>query len=200
VSFGNVYLGLPAAQTVTLSNIGKAVMSVGKIQVSGSDDFAALSLCPATLAAGKSCNITVGFLAHSDNYSPTAFLRINDNASDSPQSLPLSATVINPKPSLSSYVVTFKKQKSVTSSAVQTVTPTNTGTTSLVLSSVIINGDFVLTSGTTCINGDTLAPTVSCTINVIFTPATKGARLGTVIIKDNALLDEQIILLSGTGT
>src|SRR5581483_389037 len=106
VNFGNVYLGLPAAQIVTLSNLGNVPMSIGRIQVTGgndSDDFLALSLCPPTLAAGKSCKITVGFLADSDNYNPTAVLRIYDSASDSPQSLPLSATVINPKASLSSY-------------------------------------------------------------------------------------------------
>jgi probable HAF family extracellular repeat protein len=202
VNFGTVYLGLPAVQTVTLTNTGNAAMSIGKVQVSGGDesgDFAALSLCPATLAAGKSCKITVGYVAQSDTYSPSAFLRINDNAPGSPQSVPLSATVINPKPNFSSYLVTFGRQKAGTSSTTQTVTLTNTGTTSLVLSSVTINGDFALTSGTTCANGKTLAPAASCKINVIFTPATKGTRLGTVTVKDNALLDEQIILLSGTG-
>ena len=35
VNFGNVYLGLPAVQTVTLLNIGNASMSVGSVKVSG---------------------------------------------------------------------------------------------------------------------------------------------------------------------
>jgi hypothetical protein len=202
VNFGNVYLGLPAVQIVTLSNVGSVAMTVGKIQVSGgnaSDEFAALSLCPATLAAGKSCKITVGFLAESGNYSPTTFLKVNDNAPGSPQSVPLSATVINPRPSLSSYSLTFGKQKAGTSSAVQTVRLTNAGTTSLVLSAVTINGDFALAPGTACANGTTLLAGQSCTINVTFTPASKGAKLGSVTIKDNALINEQIILLSGTG-
>jgi len=202
VNFGNVYLGLPAVQTVTLTNTGNAAMSIGKVQVSGgneSDDFAALSLCPATLAAGKSCKITIGYLALSKNYNPTAFLRINDNAQGSPQSVPLSATVINPKPSLSSYLVTFGKQKTGASSTAQTVTVTNTGTTALTVSSVIISEDFAFTSGTTCANGETLAPAASCKISVTFTPSTKGTKLGSVTIKDNALINPQIILLSGTG-
>jgi hypothetical protein len=202
VNFGVVYAGLPAVQTVTLSNVGTAAMSIGKVQVSGGNDsgnFAALSLCPATLAAGKSCKIEVGFLADCDHLSPTAFLKVNDNAPGSPQSIPLSATVINPRPSLSSYALAFGKQKAGTSSAVQSVKLTNTGTTSLILSSLSINGDFALTSGTTCKNGETLAAAASCTIGVAFTPSTKGTRVGSVTIKDNALLNEQIILLSGTG-
>ncbi|HZP07028.1 MAG TPA: choice-of-anchor D domain-containing protein [Terracidiphilus sp.] len=202
VNFGNVYLGLPAAQIVTLSNLGNVPMSIGRIQVTGgndSDDFLALSLCPPTLAAGKSCKITVGFLADSDNYNPTAVLRIYDSASDSPQSLPLSATVINPKASLSSYSLAFGKQKIGAPGTVQAVKLTNSGTTPLIMSSVSINGDFTLASGTTCANGSTLTAGASCMINVTFVPTTKGTRLGSVTIRDNALINQQIILLSGTG-
>ncbi len=199
VNFGNVYLGLPAVQVITLSNIGSASMTVGAIQVSGSNDFAALSLCPPTLAAGKSCKITLGFLAEPGSYSPAAVLKVNDSAPDSPQSLPLNATIINPRAGLSSYSLAFGKQKTGTSSTAQTVRLTNTGTTPLNLFSVAINGDFVLAPGTTCANGTTLAAAASCTINVIFTPATKGAKLGSVTIKDNALIDTQIIVLSGAG-
>ena len=96
-------------------------MSIGKIQASGgndSDDFASLSLSPATLAAGKSCKIALGFLADSGNYSPTAVLKVNHNALGGPQSLPLSATVINPKARLSICDLAFGKQKVGTSSKV----------------------------------------------------------------------------------
>lgn len=202
VNFGTVYLGLPAVQVVTLSNVGSVAMTVGKVQVSGGtdhDDFAALSLCPPTLAPGKNCKITIGFLADSDNYNPTAVLNVNDSAPDSPQSLPLSATIISPKAGLSSDAVDFGKQKAGTTSAVRTVKLTNTGTTPLALSSVTINGDFALASGTTCTNGMSLKTGASCTINVTFTPASKGGKMGGVTIKDNALINPQIIVLSGTG-
>jgi hypothetical protein len=201
VNFGNVYLGLPAVQTVTLANIGNAPMSVGKVQVSGgsdSDDFIPLSLCRSTLPAGKSCQVLVGFLADADNYSPTAVLSINDNALGNPQAVSLSSTVINPQASLSSYSLTFGKQKVGTTSAVQTVTLTNTGTTPLVLSTLTVKGNFALASGTTCV-GDTLAAAATCAINVTFTPAARGTRSGSVTIKDNALISQQILLLSGTG-
>jgi hypothetical protein len=202
VNFGNVYLGLPAVQMVTLTNTGNASLVVTRVTVSGgndSDDFKAFPLCPPNLAAGKSCQIIVTFVADRDNYSPTGMLSVTDNALGSPQSLPLSATVINPKASLSSYGLNFGKQKVGTTSAAKTVTLTNTGTTALALSTLTISGDFALASGTSCANGGTLAPTASCAINVTFTPAAKGTRLGNVTIKDNAFLKEQIIGLSGTG-
>jgi hypothetical protein len=202
LNFGNVYLGLPAIRAVTLTNIGNAPMSVGKVQVSGgndNDDFIPLSLCRSTLAAGKSCQIIVTFLADSDDYSPTATLSVTDNALGSPQSVPLSGTVINPKAKLSSSSLNFGKQTVGTTSAAKTVTLTNTGTTALTLSTLTVGGDFALASGTTCVNGSTLAAAASCAINVTFTPKAKGARLGSVTIKDNALLNKQVVVLSGTG-
>lgn len=99
VNFGNVQLGSWEVRAVTLSNVGNASMSVGTVQISGGNDkgdFIAFSICPATLTAGRSCEIAIVFWAHGDNYSPTATLYVNDNALGSPQTVPLSATVIRP--------------------------------------------------------------------------------------------------------
>ncbi|HLV87510.1 MAG TPA: choice-of-anchor D domain-containing protein [Candidatus Sulfotelmatobacter sp.] len=202
VNFGNVYLGFPALQTVTLTNVGNASMSVGKVQVSNgndSDDFIPVSSCPATLAAGKSCQILIGFWADGDNYNPTAVLSVTDNAPGSPQAVPLSATVINPQARLSSYTLNFGQQPVGSTSAAQTITLTNTGTTPLVLASLAANGDFALASGTNCAIGGSLPSGAHCLINVTFTPTTKGSRSGNITVKDNALAQEQVILLQGTG-
>jgi len=132
VSFGNVYLGLPSFQAVTLTNTGNALLTVTRVTVSSgndSDDFKAFPLCPSNLAAGKSCQIIVTFVTDGDNYNPTGTLGVIDDALGSPQSVPLSAVVINPKASLSSYSLNFGKQKVGTTSAAHTVTLTNTGTT-----------------------------------------------------------------------
>ncbi len=202
VNFGNVYLGFPALQSVTLTNVGNASMLVGKVQVSGgndSDDFIPASFCPGTLAAGKSCQILIGFLADADNYAPTAVLSINDNALGSPQTVSLSATVINPQASLSSYGLNFGKETVGSTSAAQTVTLTNTGTTPLVLSGLTASGDFTLASGTNCETGSSLAAGAHCSIDVTFTPTAEGPRSGSIRVKDNALVPQQVILLQGTG-
>lgn len=126
-------------------------------------------------------------------------LSITDNALGSPQTVPLSATVINPIASLSSYSLTFAKQKVGTTSTAQTVTLTNKGTTPLVLSTLTVKGDFVLASGTTCVKGTTLAAAANCKISVTFTPTATGQRTGSVTIKDNTFVNQQVISLSGTG-
>jgi hypothetical protein len=205
VNFGNVYLGLAAVRTVTLTNAGNVPMSVGKVLVSGGndpDDFIPVSLCPSTLAAGKSCQIVVAFTADSDNYSPTGVLSVVDNAYNSPQTVALSGTVINPQAWLSATSLSFGTQKVGTSSAAKAVTLKNTGTTPLTITSIAIAGanpgDFA--EGNNCPPSTaSLAPGSACTINVTFTPLAKGSRSGKVVITDNALLSPQIILLSGTG-
>jgi hypothetical protein len=205
VNFGNVYLGLPAVRIVTLTNVGDAPMSVGKVLVSGGndpDDYIPLSLCPSTLAAGKSCQIVVTFTADSDNYSPTGVLSVVDNAYDSPQTVALSATVINPQAWLSAWSLSFGAQKVGTTSAAKAVTLKNTGTTALTITSIAIAGtnpgDFAEVNNCP-LSTASLAPTASCTINVTFKPTTKGSRSGKVVITDNALLSPQVISLSGTG-
>jgi hypothetical protein len=202
LNFGDVYLHMAAVRTVTLTNAGNAPMSVGKVQVAGGNDpndFIPVRLCPSALGAGMSCKIVVTLTADSDNYSPTGILTVEDNAPGSPQMIPVAGTMINPVAGLSSVALNFGKQKVNTTSAAQTVRLTNKGTTPLILSSLTVNGDFGLSSGTTCLDGSNLAPAASCLISVTFTPIAKGPRTGNVIVKDNALLREQVIVLFGTG-
>ncbi|MBV9625748.1 MAG: choice-of-anchor D domain-containing protein [Acidobacteria bacterium] len=203
VNFGNVYLGLPAVMPVTLTNAGNMAMSITAIHSSGgndADEFHPLSNCPGTLAAGGNCLILVTLLADSDTLLPTAMLSVSDNAAGSPQTVALSATVINPRATLSIYRLSFGKQMVGVTSAGQTVTLTNTGTTPLDLSTMMVTGDFALASGTTCTNGTSLAGGGSCVMKVTFTPTATGKRLGSVTIKDNALISPQIVLLSGAGS
>jgi YVTN family beta-propeller protein len=203
VNFGTLYLGIPGEAFVTLSNVGTAPMTVNKIKISPPgddlDDFFVVSFCPKTLAAGKSCKISVTCVGDSDNYNPTATLAISDNAPGSPQTVPLSATIINPRASLNPKSLNFGTEQLGTTSPPQTVTLTNVGTTSLVLRDVGISGDFAFASGTTCSNGTTLAPKSTCVMNVTFTPTQKGKRTGRVLIHDNALIREKEVFLSGTG-
>ena len=84
------------AQTVTLTNAGTAPLTLASLTTSG--DFAHTHDCPldpATLAAGASCSIAITF-------TPTApgphsgTLTVTDDAPDSPQTLPLSGTGVEP--------------------------------------------------------------------------------------------------------
>jgi len=96
--------------------------------------------------------------------------------------------------SLSSSSITFGTQQLGTSTAPQTITLMNTGSTPLFLA-ISINGDFSQTN-----NCGTAVPAgANCGINVTFTPAAPGLRTGTMIIADNAPDSPQSVTLSGTG-
>jgi hypothetical protein len=90
----------------------------------------------------------------------------------------------------------FKKQEHGTTSAPQTVTLTNTGTTELKISAMKASAQFGMTS--TC--RESVAPGADCTISVTFSPKTQGAKSGTVTIDDSASSKPMVIELSGSGT
>jgi len=87
----------------------------------------------------------------------------------------------------------------VTSSS-KSVTLTNTGSSTLDLTSIAASGDFAIAAGakkTAC--GTTVAAGGNCVIKVTFTPTKTGVRTGTVTITDNASNSPQSVALSGTG-
>ena len=128
-----------------------------------------------------------------------ATLVVTDNAPGSPQTVPLSATVINPLVRLSTNNLNFGKQKVGTTSAPQMVTLTSAGTTPLTISNLKISGDYAFAPGTTCANNQTLAPGAKCNIFVTFTPSRSGERDGDVFIFDNAENSPSNIDLDGSG-
>jgi hypothetical protein len=90
----------------------------------------------------------------------------------------------------------FEKQAVGKTSAPQTVTLTNTGTTELKIQSMKTSTEFAVTS--TC--GARVAPGANCTISATFTPTTQGPQQGTISIIDKASSKPQVIELLGTGT
>ena len=211
VNFGTLYLGEPAVQFVTLTNKGTTPITISSAKISAPGnalgEYGDITLCPpliwampGTLPAGKSCTIAVGLLAVMKIFSPTAStatLTITDSAAGSPQSVPLTAQVIDPQATLSTYSLNFGTQKEHTAST-KTVKLTNTGYTPLSLTNIAISGNFTLSSGTTCASG-MMNPSASCILNVTFTPESKGSFIGKVTISDNAFFSPQVITLAGTG-
>ncbi len=85
-----------AGQTVNIENSGSDARSISitDIQISGADytSYNATSTCPATLAAGASCPVTVTFTPAASG-TLTALLQIYDTATGSPQSVALSGSI-----------------------------------------------------------------------------------------------------------
>jgi hypothetical protein len=94
--------------------------------------------------------------------------------------------------------LTFVAQVLGTSSAPQTVTLTNTGTTTLTISSISLQGGGQFTHSTTC--GKSVAPGGNCSITVRSKPTVENGTSGTITIRDSASSKPQVIELFGSGT
>jgi streptogramin lyase len=97
--------------------------------------------------------------------------------------------------SLSPGTLTFSSTFVGLTSTAQTLTVTNSGTTSVTISNIGITGDFSETTA----NCATLPSNTYCTISVNFAPTATGARTGTLSITSNASGSPQTVALTGTG-
>lgn len=85
--------GGSTSQTTTLTNIGSVTLNISDISITGdTTDFSQTNNCPATVAAGGSCVITVSFSWRSAG-SYGADVSVTDNGGGSPQLVPLTGRV-----------------------------------------------------------------------------------------------------------
>ena len=204
VSFGTQQVGnSSAAHSVSLTNSGTAALSISGVAITGANagDFSQTNNCPASLAVGASCTVSVTFLPTATG-ARAANVQVTDNAADSPESVSLSGTGIAPAVTLAPSSLTFSSQPLGSTSGAQSVTLTNSGAAPLTISSVAVTGanaaDFAQTN--TCpVSPATLAVNASCTISVTFAPTASGARGAAVQITDNAANNPQSVSLSGTA-
>jgi len=197
-AFGNwVVQTTSTAKAILLTNTQTVPLAISSISTSG--DFAETSTCPIapnTLAAGAKCQILVTF-------SPTVLgaragtLTVNDNSSNSPQTVELRGTGIRPVV-LTPASLAFGNQALNTTSGVKTVNITNNQIVSLGISGISTSGDFAQTSNCP-FSPNTLAARSSCTVSVTFTPTTTGMRLGTLTVNDSALKSPQTSSLGGSS-
>ena len=134
VSFPNQALNTTGtAQSITLTNGGPNGLLIGSIAVTGLNpgDFAQTNNCPLSptaIAPNVSCTITITFTPLALN-ARSAAVTITDNATNSPQSVPLSGTGTSTPPTvtLSPSPVSFPNQTVYTTSAAQAIKLTNNG-------------------------------------------------------------------------
>ena len=204
INFGTLYLNNQTVRDVTLKNTGNATLTISSVSVTpgaGTNPgiFRLHNMCPSSLAAGHSCVIQAGIVANEVG-ALSATLNLADNASGSPQQVPLSATVINPHANLNPTSLHFGTVQVGQSSAPKDITLTNTGTTALDITSIDItgadNGDFSQTNACP----SSLAPTDSCIISVTFKPTTTGPLSADLKVVANTEIGTHIAVISGTGS
>jgi hypothetical protein len=200
LSFGNQAIDVTSAvKKVTLTSSGTVNLTISKIAITGANagDFAQTNNCPATLAPGKKCTISVTF-APSQIGSRSASLTLTDNAADSPQNVPLTGKGVV-QAGVTPTSLTFASQTVGTTSAAKKVTLHNNLAAKLTINSIAFTGanpgDF---SETDSCDGSVPAKG-TCTISVTFTPAATGTRTATLTVSDSANNSPQTVSVKGTG-
>jgi hypothetical protein len=198
ISFPTQLVGTTSApQKITLTNTGATALSIAQRRISGPFQFASGTTCRSSVAPGTNCTLSMTFTPIVIGVK-SGLLSISDSASSKPQVIELSGTgtVI----SLSPTSLNFGSQKVGTKSAPQNVTVTNTGSTTVSVTSVKITGSDSKDYSETNTCGTQIDPGANCTISVTFDPTATGIRKANVQITDTGGGSPQLVPLIGTGT
>jgi hypothetical protein len=190
-----------APLTSTVTNAFPLPVAISDVVTRG--DFAQTNTCPAspaTLLSGATCSVSVTF-SPTEAGTRTGWVGFVHNAPASPQYVGLegASTDIG----LSPAALKYTDQVVGTSSAPQTVTVTNVGSTAVNFtgSGIVIAGtdpaDFTI-SNNTC--GASLAGDSECTIGVEFTPTANGTLTSTLAFNDDSGASPQTVALGGAAT
>jgi Cep192 domain 4 len=208
--FGTEPVGTTSGpQTVTVANKGSAALTMTSIGFEGANavDFkldAGATTCPVaggTVAVGATCAVGVQFAPQSAGTAKSASLNFTDNAAGSPQSVTLSGASNDPAVlQVSPASLTFAAQGEGSSSSVQSVTVTNTGSSTASLSGITLKGtnasDF--SEQTAC--APVLSAGASCQVSISFAPATGAAAGPRTAALDVPGATPSSVTLSGTAT
>ena len=201
VAFSSMTTGTTSAsQYITLTNTGDTALLISSISVTGANasSFVFANSCGTSLAAGANCSIH-GHFAPIATGPLSAAITLVDNAGNSPQTIALSGTGMEPPVTFSNTALTFASTIAGESSGSESVTMTNTGTAALAISSIAITGtnasQFVFANNCPT----TLAVGANCTIHGHFAPTATGAMTAAITITDSAAGSPQTINLAGTG-
>jgi sugar lactone lactonase YvrE len=186
-----------APQVLSLANVGNQPLDLTAVSFTGSfvQQSSGVLDCaaPNTLAPATSCSIGISF-APSTAGALTGSVSINSQT----VSLTGMGTGSGTGPVVSPGSLTFSNQAAGVASPAQTVTLRNSAASSLAIDGIWISGtdasDFSV--GTTSCQSS-ISASGNCTVSVIFTPSTTGARSALLTLSESSFT--QTIFLSGTA-
>jgi hypothetical protein len=219
LNFGQLPSGQTIAKTLTLTNKGPAGSLLTIRRVTSEWPFLATTNCGAPLAATKSCTVALTYtplnqvateaspppstpdvgtlILESDAVSSPTFIDLTGSSTPAYVASPSNAAPLAAF-TLSQSSLTFATTMAGNASAAQTVTLSNTGTTTLHIGPIATDADFVAT--TTC---TTLLPGTTCTLTVVFTPqstSTATTRISAVEISSDSGTPLEFISLIGVSS
>ena len=192
LNFGSLAVGqTSSAQSVSVLNPTSSAAAVSSIAVAG--PFAETNNCGSSIAAGGSCTASVTFTPTASG-AQSGVLTVTAGGVTSTTTLSGTGTAPGSVLNASPGALSFPSEVVGVAAPSQTVTVTNSGTTSATVSSVAVTGPYTETN-----NCSTIAVNGSCTVTVGFTPTAGGANPGTLTITSNANNSPTTVSLSGTG-
>ncbi len=183
-------------QSVTLTNAGDVPLTLIAASIT-LGDFTVVNGCGNSLLGHASCTLQVAYVPKSLG-AQTGTLTVSDQFRT--QTVTLAGTGLAPPGvSLSPFGgLSFAATGVNLTAPIQTVTLTNNGGVALILSGLVLAGDFsIAPNSNTCAN--TLAPSAVCTVGIAFLPTAAGPRTGSITFSDNAANSPQTLALTGTG-
>ncbi len=185
---------------VNLANTGTAPLTISRIALSGADagQFSVSGAC-ATVAAGASCDVMIGF-APTSTGAKAAFLDVASNAQNASTANRVALAGIGvlaqrPIAVLGATAVGFGNTIFGGASPTQLVSFKNDGGLAMTISGITTVGDFSQMNN--C--GGILGSLATCSINVAFNPLGQGNRVGELRVFSNAQGSPHRVVLSGTG-
>jgi hypothetical protein len=168
-----------AAQSITLSNHGGAMLEGVKVQ-SNSADFPITTTCGATLATGSSCSTNVSFAPQAVGQR-TGTVTVTDNIRT--QTVALTGTGILGNIALAPAALNFGATGVQISTQPQVLVLTNGSSGTLTGLAVSVGGPFSQSNNCT----SSLSAGASCNVQVLFDPTTAGTASGLLsIVTTNA--------------
>jgi Abnormal spindle-like microcephaly-assoc'd, ASPM-SPD-2-Hydin len=194
-NFGSVQVGNTGSEQITLTNGGTATVSITQASSAGAG-FSITGLPSGlTIAAGQSASFTAQFSPTSSG-NGSGSISISSNAPNSPLTIALSGTGIQAQLGAVPGTAAFGNVSTGNSNS-QTISLTNNGTASVVISRVAVTGTGFSVTG---LSAPLTIPTGSnATFNAVFTPSASGSATGSISLTSNAPNSPLTIALSGTG-
>ncbi|MGH9715684.1 MAG: choice-of-anchor D domain-containing protein [Candidatus Acidiferrales bacterium] len=210
IAFGTVPVGTTGSpQSVVLTNEGSASLSVNSITIQGANsaDFtidSGVTTCPVgggTVAVSAGCIVAIQFAPQSAGTSKSATLSFSDNAAGNSQIVTLTGAANNPAVlQVSPSSLIFAAQGEGSTSAAQTITITNTGSSAASVSGILVKGS----SASDFSEQNACSPVLSagghCQVSISFDPATDvptGPRSATLDVPGGTPAS---VALSGIAT
>jgi hypothetical protein len=195
VAFGNVNVGGTTTQSVTVTNTGTAAVNIASAQISGAGFTVVGGNPSASVPVGQSVTVQLQF-APTTRGAASGTLTVTSDASNSPLSVSLSGTGMQPALTISPASLNFSNVV-VGQTSTQTVTLTNSGNAGLTMNLATLSGTGFGMSGLSL--PATIAAGADLQFSVTFAPTSTSGSTGNILFTDNATGSPQTLALTGSA-